>query len=45
MSFLKIVLPGLFLILIAGLAYVAITDVEIPQEEVTKTLPASNFIK
>lgn len=45
MTFLKILFLGLFLILIGGFAYFAVTDVPIPQSEKVETLPASHFQK
>jgi hypothetical protein len=45
MTFFKILFSGLFLLLIAGFGYFALTDIKIHQEDVTKTLPASNFVK
>ena len=43
MAFLKIIFFSLFLLLIAGFAYLAITDVPITQKETTTTIPANQF--
>ena len=43
MNFIKILFLGLFLILIGGFGYFALTDVNIPQKEVTQTLTLSEL--
>ncbi len=43
MLFLKIVFSALFLILIGGFAYFAITDIPVRQVEKTETYSASDF--
>jgi len=45
MRFLKILFLGLAILIIGGFAYFAFTDVNIQQQDVTKTLPAENFLK
>ncbi|HPD82844.1 MAG: hypothetical protein R3D88_01150 [Alphaproteobacteria bacterium] len=45
MTFFKILFSGLLLLILGGFGYVALSDTPIHQEDVVKTLPASNFIK
>jgi hypothetical protein len=45
MRFLTILFSILILLVIAGVGYIALTDVTIQQENVTKSLPTENFIQ
>lgn len=44
MIFFKILFIGLFLMIIGGFAYFALTDIPIHQSEQVETLPASDFL-